>query len=234
MATERAINFTGPEVRATLDRRKTMFRRIIKPQPPEDCGIFTVGPFHQTKVDKDGYEYPGDQIFGAYSADGEWGRQCPFGPPGTRLWVREAWYYDMEPGGPLPRDFDRDSLYYRADGECCDQIPECSCAEVGKPRWRSPMHMPRRASRLTLEVVRVRAERVQAISEEDARAEGVLPWVHGHGEINPEFDEPGLVATGSYRLGFHMAWDSTHGPGAWERNDWVWPVEFKVVEARYG
>lgn len=241
---ERPIIFSGPMVRAIIEGRKTQTRRIIKPQP-EQChhcegkGWYEgVEPVHHPACDGTcslGCPFPERVQVQCECIGGlEYLPNCPFGPPGTRLWVRETWYYDIEPGGPLPRDFDRDSLYYRADGECCDQIPECSCAEVGKPRWRSPVLMPRRASRLTLEVVGVRAERVQDISEEDARAEGVLPWVHGHGAINPAFDEPGLVAAGSYRTGFQMAWDSIHVPGAWERNEWVWAVEFKVVEVRDG
>ncbi|MBU2685748.1 MAG: hypothetical protein KKF27_21110, partial [Gammaproteobacteria bacterium] len=93
---EKPIIFSGPMVKAILEGRKTMTRRVIKPQP--DLGLceferyshIHVGIYNPALVDKDGNLYPGDEIFGAYTDDGEWGWKCPYGQPGDRLWVRET------------------------------------------------------------------------------------------------------------------------------------------------
>jgi hypothetical protein len=128
-------------------------------------------------------------------------RRCPCGQPGDRLWVRETW-------GLL----DIVSPCYRADDKS---------AVPASGRWRPSIHMPRWASRLTLEVTEVRVQLLQEISEEDAKAEGVEPIRE-------------RVANGvnwsSAREGFHHLWDSINGErAAWESNPWVWAVSFKVL-----
>lgn len=198
---ERPITFSGPMVRAILEGRKTQTRRVVNPQPYEDCGRLEVGMFAPTKIDRHGEEYPGDDIFGAWSLDGEWGARCPYGAPGDRLWVKETWQY-------LPTTTEQ--VVYLAtvpDGE-------------HPPSWRSSRHMPRAASRVTLEVVSVRVERLLDISEQDAMAEGA----------REEISLPG--DRGSFIGGFHFAWDAINHarPGcAWSDNPWVWVIEFKPV-----
>jgi hypothetical protein len=78
--------------------------------------------------------------------------------------------------------------------------------------------MPRWASRITLEVVSVRVERLQAITEADAKAEGVT---------RGDFDAAGGVGLGSYVQAYRSLWESLHGPGSWFANPWVWVVEFR-------
>jgi len=163
-------------VRAILAGRKTQTRRIVKPQPSylidTKCSSYTT-----SLVSRNGDLYPGPEAYGVYSEEEAW--PCPYGQPGDRLWVRESFYCDTLPfadGGPLPKskpDWADDNLYYRADGTCCQIIPECSCGEVGKPKFRPSIHMPRWASRITLEIVSVRVERLHAITEADAIAEGI-------------------------------------------------------------
>jgi hypothetical protein len=147
-------------------------------------------------------------------------RHCPYGQPGDRLWVRETWRahqsFDLAAPNELPKI---DGLHYEADG---------------RPRFwdfgrlRSSIHMPRWASRITLEIVSVRVERVQDISEEDARAEGVLrsDWVNDETCEWPD----------SEREAFRALWDSINGHiktptgghfrHSWDANPWVWVVEF--------
>jgi len=135
---------------------------------------------------------------------------CPFGETGDRLWVRETW-------GPRAG-----GVVFRADEG--NDPPDGS-------RWRPSIHMPRWASRIVLEVTGVRVERLQDITEEDAKAEGVTPFfevdlatfVHGRGA-------GGLGAT--HRKGFARAWDEIYGAGSWAASPWVWRVAFRRLDPR--
>lgn len=135
---------------------------------------------------------------------------CPYGQPGDRLWVREAWARDDEDG----------QLMYRAD------VGRDLCADA----WRPSIHMPRWASRITLEVTAVRVERLQDISEADAQAEGVIPkWEPGcSGRLMDAFGGFSFRPAAS---AYAELWEQINGPGAWDANPWVWVVEFKRVTA---
>lgn len=206
---ERQILFSAPMVRAILDGRKTQTRRMVK--PPRGW------------ADK----YPSCDPFAMPPSVWWWNgvhervgvrQECPYGQPGDRLWVREAFRlfdaqeecacYDLcvcsrHHGKPV----------YRADEGC------------GESKWKPSIHMPRWASRILLEMVSVRVERLQNISEEDAASEGA-PCELGRleGAI--------LGAQASYRKGFIRLWESINGEGSWIENPWVWVVEFKVVEPK--
>ncbi len=163
---------------------------------------------------------------------------CPYGLPGERLWVRETIYCDQFPyseGARLPKQrpaWADLGLYFRADGECCEQIPECACAEVGKPRWRPSIHMPRWASRISLELTDVRVQRLQDISEQDALAEGIR-WtadgpLHAHiwmSHVGCECNFP------TARDAYAALWDDINGAGSWDANPWVWSLTFKRIGA---
>lgn len=223
---ERPILFSGPMVLAILEGRKTQTRRIVKPQPFENGRLFGPELYQPVEYDRHGEMVPGKSIYGAYSEDGEWGVKCPYGAPGDRLWVKETFFVDtaMKKIGSSMMD----DLYYRADGECCQQIPECACAEVGKPKWRPSIHMPRWASRITLEVTSVRIERLQEISEQDAMAEGAKKFkgkYHFLDSWEGELEKTPQAA-------FRKLWNQINGPDAWDQNPWVWVVEFKRVDAR--
>ena len=153
----------------------------------------------------------------------------PHGLPGDRLWVRETFYND------IPEERNLEHIYYRADGECCEQIPECQCASVGKVKWKPAIYMPRWASRLTLEVTAVRVERLQDISEDDAKAEGCGGYVYGHGPVDEGAlqVEPGYWHDRFFRAGYEHGWDALNekrGFG-WASNPWVWCVTFKRAGA---
>jgi hypothetical protein len=207
---ERPILFSAPMVRAILEGRKTQTRRIVKTQPPEwaTCAELHMDGwfFHDGPEDREDLLF-----FPDYESSG---LQCPYGKPGDRLWVRETFYYDLQ-DGPEGPELSRDDLYFRADGECCEQIPECSCKEIGKPRWHPSIHMPRWASRITLEITGVRVERIQSTAGIDALAEGIES-VYGKGADCSDFA--------------HL-WEQINGPGSWASNPWVWVIEFKRVEA---
>lgn len=215
---ERPILFSGEMVRAILAGSKTQTRRVIDSQPPEDCGRIHVEEFHPAIVDRAGDLQPGDAIFGAYDDEGEWGVRSPFGRPGDRLWVREShWRFTGCPIDGKPWVGFRES----PDGNpyaarCYDGSPVLRSALDAAAVVRVPsIHMPRWASRLTLEVTDVRVERVQAISRADVDAEG--------------------VATGWDWLGaFRRVWDdlnAARGYG-WDANPWVWVISFRRVEVQ--
>lgn len=132
-----------------------------------------------------------------------------------RLWVRETWY----PRCADAKDYGTDEIIYRADyggtGGC-----------VFRPSWNPSIFMPRWASRITLEVTGVRAERVQDITEEDAKAEGVIL----HGGWNANDTEYAI----NYRGGFSRLWDSINAKRGygWDKNPWVWVIEFKRLDGQ--
>lgn len=209
---DRGIIFSAQMVRALLAGTKTQTRRILKPQPqalPE--GMLCKWHVPGKRV---GYNMTDEQMhrlgamFASYA-------------PGDRLYVREAWGLGVSDHGDCPR--------YRAtmDYQCGDKIKS---EHEGPFRWRSPIHMPRWASRITLTVTEVRVIRLQEISEEDAIAEGVesLPdyWVREDAHIggsNGDWipNEPPVPA-------YHTLWNSLHGPDAWDQNPWVVAVTFTV------
>lgn len=137
-------------------------------------------------------------------------RLCPYGRPGDRLWVRETWL-----------TVNGDDTFYRAD-----YLADPAGDRAHGVAWTPSIHMPRARSRITLEVTGVRVERLQDISEEDARAEGV----ERSGECNwrDYLDHPHNDFT-SARRSYRSLWDSINGPGSWDANPWVWVVEFRRV-----
>lgn len=189
--------------------------------------------------------------------------RCPFGRPGDRLWVRETWAELIAvspatdrpmPIGPGERlidpptkwrnsrgqyswNYDGKVVAYRANSnvEFCDGdgfTCEFSNRE-DMPKWKPSIHMPRWASRITLEVTGIRVERLQAISDDDADAEGV-------GEFDGLMDEPDLYrrakamgeAAVDPRVWFAQIWDSINGKRApWDSNPWVWAIAFKRILA---
>jgi hypothetical protein len=220
MPTTRPILFSGAMVRALLDGRKTQTRRVVK--APKGLS----NPADFLCVRPGGVNWKDEPVgpavaFGPRDAV-EWA-YCPYGTIGDRLWVRETWaelaLYSLDAEGVQEY-----RTVYRADGEA-DGL-----ALVGD-RWRPSIHMPRWASRITLEITGVRVERVADISEADAVAEGTpgyteYDYIPGEAVMEPI---RGVSAQEEYRT----LWDSINGkrPGcSWEANPWVWVLEFKRVE----
>ena len=188
---ERPILFSAPMVRAILAGTKTQTRRAIKAP-----GIFvSSGAIN------------GHGVVSMTDA-GIREVRCPYGQPGDRLWVREAWKVDLN------------HRFYRADGDPGGPVP-----------WTPSIHMPRWASRITLEVTGVRVERPQDISEADAKAEGVHRCLDGlwSGGAWKHLRRPNCYADPCNA--FCDLWASINGPGSWDANPWVWVVEFRRVEA---
>lgn len=217
---ERGMIFNGEMVRAILDGRKTQTRRPIKWKQTR---------FTEIGEREDGIKWP-------WSEDAEhacdfW-HPCPFGAVGDRIWVRETWgvvshafsddglMIDWVPDRPataiheMPFGNGYYSGYaiYAADGDFT--WGDDDGYEDGRSCWKPSIHMPRAASRILLEITNVRVERLRSMSQDDARAEGVI------------------AASGPMEAGlaFRELWDSIYGEESWKANPWVWVIEFKRVE----
>ena len=204
---ERPILMNGEMVRATLADLKTQTRRVIKPQP-----IYTAHDGELAFADRECHPFYKKQR----------GIKCPYGKPGDRLWVRETFR-------PAGYDLNGQVIKYRADGstKVCDSPKSLGGTglEHGEV-WEPSIFMPRWASRITLEIVSVRVERVQEITLQDIDAEGL----HQRGIYSIQRKE-GLSLSGAIRWKFKELWNSINekrGFG-WEANPWVWVVEFKVI-----
>lgn len=218
---ERGIIFNAEMVRAVLEGRKTQTRRVIVPsirtadtqfelhQQPDGSWV-PMHTFDESSFDSKGCERP---------------IKCPFGAVGDRLWVREAWMPDA------PRDGTwADVEFYGCKGSPLSMIPK----RFRKPEhcihraswdgsemvgWTPSIHMPRWASRISLEITGVRVERLASISPDDARAEGYPAEraVDG-GHLDPW-------------LWFRDLWDGIYPEESFKANPWVWVIEFKRLEA---
>ncbi|WP_286919730.1 hypothetical protein [Pseudomonas sp. UBA6753] len=219
---ERPILFSGPMVRAILEGQKTVTRRPVKPQYME--GPWSVRRTEAPRYDRHSHDWwlpTGSQPYAALPP-------CPYGQPGDRLWVREAWLADAQLDSIAPRDLSLgEPILYPADGS----LRQTGCAMVSQGRGRPSIHMPRWASRILLEVTDVRVERLQDISEDQCIAEGIERCIPGcqspyDGDGAPECDCMNL----SYEESFQALWTSINGAKSWSSNPWVWVVEFKRIQ----
>jgi hypothetical protein len=223
---EGPILFSGPMVRAILEDRKVQTRRVVMVRhngPRGDGKLHVYGNEYQRWIqagdDKSMWMADRPSITGG-TAGGPWVR-CPYGVPGDRLWVRETWCCIDSKVRPGAR------IAYRADTTDGERL------RVDAP-WKPSIHMPRWASRITLEITEVRVQRVQEISESDAKAEGAdRDWRPEDDDRDAENNEDtnGYFPPKSYTSGFANLWDSINAKRGfgWDVNPWVWCITFKRV-----
>lgn len=193
---ERPILFSAPMVRAILDGRKTMTRRIVKQQPDRELDnepYWNVGGFRASPMAANPLV-------------------CKYGRPGERLWVREAWAYFG--GDEYLYQRDQSQVMFSASWETDTRIMNNAGRPVGDRKWRPSIHMPRWASRITLEITDVRVERLKDIRTEDCTAEGIEPQGND-------------VDT---REAFFGLWSRINGPESYNENPWLWVVSFRRLE----
>jgi len=202
---EHPILFSTPMVKALLEGRKTQTRRIIKPQGRAVC--FDVA-MHKDGSDKWPRNLDADE---RYISD----MNCPYGKVGDILWVRETWGLDYF-GYARPWHFkegikvEQRDIIYRADDEDRDK------RFLLDESWKPSIFMPRAACRIRLEIIDIKVERVQNITDEDSLAEGVL--------MNQN-----IFSTGELKEAYKQLWCKINGSESWNKNPWVWVIEFKQI-----
>jgi hypothetical protein len=225
---ERPILFSAPMVRAIREGRKTVTRRIVKPQYVD--GQWSVRRAEAPRNVGHSHDWwlpTGTQPYAALP-------RCPYGQPGDHLWLREAWAADVQVDSVAPRDLSiGEPVVYLEDGS----VRQTGCTMVSLGRGRPSIHMPRWASRILLEITDVRVERLQDISEPQALAEGIVgvdfrpddgfPICRGY-MVGPDDGSSPLETHAS--KAFAGLWRSINGPESWDTNPWVWVVEFKRIE----
>lgn len=219
---ERPILFSGSMVNAILEGRKTQTRRVVKStliinQAEFECGnrphVTHSEPNLQHYVDTD----------------------CPYGQVGDRLWVRETFCMGVIEEHDASEPGDRylyvdDSDY--GDGKQYPIYKQRVLSEgidFDEVKWKPSIHMPRSASRILLEITKIRVERLNQISRADAAKEGLhrLPAT-GRYVINKGDQYFGGASSNPIEV-FSWLWEDIAGNGSWAKNPWVWVVEFKVV-----
>src|SRR5690606_13994929 len=244
---ERPILFSGEMVRAILDGRKTQTRRVVRPQP-------WAGPLPGGKYEASGPWVGHDGIWrfmrGVVSRREDDIGRCPYGQPGDWLWVRETWGWRGSIYS-VGADHKDQIIEYRADRERRyisrpisrrgrDGLPRHRARRPGESEqeyrhylhrfwsaWRPSIHMPRWASRITLEITDVRVERLQDITEADIIAEGCTVDAVARWAGVPWSDMPTL------HHAFRVGWDrlnARRGFG-WDVHPWVWAITFRRLEA---
>lgn len=224
---ERPILFSGPMVRAILDGRKTQTRRVIKPQPDTAPGMNRTRLLFRDRAGRDTVNVAVEAInSGLFLPD------SPYGNPGDRLWVRETWAVGLPAlatGEGFVPFFGRPSLLTEPAQRALTAaklVYAASWDGPDVPPFRPPIHMPRWASRLTLEVTGVRVERVQDIRHNvaDLEAEGVA--------LSPSELFPHTNRESKLTRVYEKLWDSLNAKRGfgWPANPWVWVVEFRLVD----
>lgn len=255
---ERPILFSAPMVMAILEGRKTMTRRIVKLPSKRDSFVV---------VERNGSRWPFQSDDGESDVcdDGnEHPYACPYGQLGDRLWVRETWRV-----GAWNEDEGKIAVDYFADGHCrrewlqvrdenlfarlWQQSTDEAIKALGQRewytwepgsspcKWRPSIFMPCEFSRITLEITNVRVERLNDISESDAKAEGIneeefypddgYPLCVGYTHEKEDKNKAYSLYTTRAKA-FKNLWESINGLDSWNANPWVWVIEFKKISIK--
>lgn len=211
---ERPILFSSEMVKAILNGSKTQTRRALALQPLEM--LTKLPPWNDTVT----RQWNGCKVwFALMQRNPNRGTafRCRFGEVGNHLWVRETWRRDSRDG----------QCFYRA-----------ACVYPERFIWKPSIFMPRSASRITLEIVSVRVEKLQDITEADAVAEGCIPCMEHSADCNNDYcalaggvgDCDGSMVSG--KMLYRSLWESINGKGSFEKNPWIWVIQFRKIPNR--
>lgn len=211
----------GAMVRATLEGRKTVTRRIMKPQPKFTRDFLGDGLVFKHELRSGVHRMLGLKNYVELFS--------PYGQPGDRLWVRETTVNVEEHGylGPVFAASDEGSAI--RDWGLAPDPDDCTDIEPEDIKLRPSIYTPKAWARLWLEVTGVRVERLLDISEEQAHREGV----DNHMCAKAVYESPYKCGPATI-MGFAHLWEQINGSGSWDTNPWVWVVEFKRVEVAHG
>ena len=242
----RGIIFTTESVRAILDGRKTQTRRVMRSQPTIEN--LPVGRSYIPIMRWNG------KYWGSATKDNRDGiaqiavaKHCPYGKVGDRLWVRETFViesnFNLDAEDKYPPPFSDGRPVKRVDCEeygkywqqchyrATDPMPLLVNTNTDEEcKWHPSIYMPRWASRINLEIVSVRVERVAEISEADAIAEGLTIPEHERGTVRLPHASARVAKT-SYTTKYKILWDRLNAKRgfAWDTNPYVWVIEFRRI-----
>lgn len=213
MSKEKPILFNDDMVRAILSGEKTQSRRMV-------AGVMNDNGIQLKKRTKT------KSGITTHVLDAPKHGLCPYGNVGDRLWVRETFGTKISSVGGTPHEH----YAYRATEPDAAMCYDCNGDKIPM-KWTPSIHMPRQASRITLEITAVRVERLNDITEADCWAEGIL-------EIDGQFSNQEIVdmavrlhlSIEDARVQYALLWESIYGVGSWDKNPWVWVIEFKKAE----
>ncbi|MGE5899549.1 hypothetical protein ACQJ1F_23135 [Klebsiella pneumoniae] len=236
--TERGMIFNAEMVRVLLSGRKTQTRREVKLNLDIACLATTydwatsLAANHYQGLTEEQIQQKAESLRGViHPVILDNGQMvsiiCPHGKPGDRIWVRETFcpVDDTQYGGEKWVDYRATPKFEESHPAGWDSAPN----DAEALKWRPSIHMPRWASRILLEITDVRVERLNAISEEDATAEGVPPA----GSLLPDYPGTFLTPKGDFataKVAFQRLWESIYGEESWKANSWVWVISFKRIE----
>ena len=201
---ERPILFKGEMVRAILDGAKTQTRRV--------CKFTSGGHLKGPRTNKRWHPDDPNAVLA-----------CPYGQPGDRLWVKET-FFDTNSATTDPRFGIAPRYLYRADYE----YREPQRRIIGPHNWKPSIFCTRAASRIVLEIAAVRTERLNDISEADAKAEGAID-PSSDSALGKWMGSP-TAKNGLWAQQYALLWQIINGPGSWELNPWIWVITFQRIK----
>lgn len=204
---ETGIIMSGNHPQLVIDNTKTMTRRVIVPQPKIVHATYPDGTIETEQLFRDGSK-----------------PKCLYGQVDDRLWVRETWATlgSLDSLSPCELDRHTSPIFFRTDSEDFPMY-------FDKGKWRPSIFMPRWVSRITLEITKIRVERVQEITEEDAEAEGMIP------DSLPSIKDCLCDSSGMRHIcKFIDLWNSLNAKRGfgWDVNPWVWVIGFRRIELK--
>jgi len=229
---ERPIIFSTPMVKAILEGRKTMTRRIFRnPYHPslcaEPCDCSPTEGLIEVEFQNDLIAFNA-KLIEKMKNDRRW-IHCPYGAPGDRFWVRETFFHTGSE--EYLNKLTRKPYFYKATISDLDRLSiEEFMLEHGI-KWKPSLYMPKDAHRICLEITKIRFERLSDISENDAKLEGSCSSDEdlSMDQRMGNYNNPSNRVYGDIRLGFKRLWKSIYGDDSWDANPWVWVIEFEKI-----
>jgi len=240
---QRPIIFSTEMVRDILEGRKTQTRRIVKFNAVDtqylegsEIAIEPRDVAERFQLFKNDPMFDGDEkIADRWSY--QWNIKCPYGQPGDILYVRESCMWVMQEHASDLLEGSRNHTQWEYKASAFDEWVKYA-KEKYNYKWTPSIHMPKAAARIWLQITEVRAERLQEISEKDSTAEGIENIMRAFDDLAPTYrnythndkNDPWAVCADNAQQSFQTLWQSINGPDSWNKNPWVWVINFKRID----